>query len=311
MSLSPDKLMQTFEADIREFVLRTLPYDHAIRPDLETQRDSDLLIIYLNWRKRLILKRPRTLHASFEFTANPLLSDAAYADPLAHIQNLIRSGGDLFPHLSERVSVGYEKSAKPTFNRRRDLDLMLYDWEVYHLHLSTAPWKDGFVQRTGPLLFAVFKPDDGYLIDIFPHGAWTRNRIFEIMVDNWPKAGLVREMPGILDVERDLSEEDRAMLRSAGINSNRVKRNGKILSIGGGLTSAGTSAQCSISALRIMRALSSWAKHLAANPKTFSELIQGAGLETHEQEDVHVMFHEDDRPYLCDRASKVAFPLWS
>jgi hypothetical protein len=55
---------------------------------------------------------------------------------------------------------------------------------------------DGFVERTGSLLYVFFKPDDAYLIGIFPHRAWVREEVIRIMVREWPTANLAPELNG-------------------------------------------------------------------------------------------------------------------
>ena len=237
-----------FDTDIRAEVLGTLPCDLTARAELEALNAADLLVIYLSWQKRFIPPRPRTVHRSGALRSNPLVSDPAYGPDLETLIRKFEAGDDVNPHLSERVTQGYtsQTSASGPFSRRRDLDLLLNDWDVHHLHLSNTLQSTGFVERTAPLLFAVFKPDDVYLIDLFGHRVdWTRDRIFEIMIDNWPDAGLVRLLPQVVDLASQPTESDRAKLRGAGIASNFVERNGKVYYVGsGGLSSAGTSIQC-------------------------------------------------------------------
>ncbi len=42
--------------------------------------------------------------------------------------------------------------------RRSDLVLLMAEWGIHHLHLSTVMEADGFVRRTKDLLFAFFSP---------------------------------------------------------------------------------------------------------------------------------------------------------
>ena len=78
-------------------------------------------------------------------------------------------------------------NARGDLKTRRDLDLLIADWGIHHLHLS--PERDG--RRTGDLLFAVFRPDDAYLLQILPHGNWAELSLLETIVRNWPDGALI------------------------------------------------------------------------------------------------------------------------
>ena len=128
------------------------------------------------------------------------------------------NGEDITPHLSKRIRTGYQSSSAPTLQRREDLDLMLSDWGIHHLHLSTEMDTDGFfVKRDGPLLFAAFRPADAYLIDIADHKSWTRADILRIIVEGWPDAGIVHKIEGL--TSPSVSESERQRLRNAGIGA--------------------------------------------------------------------------------------------
>lgn len=47
--------------------------------------------------------------------------------------------------------------------------LTLYDWGIHHLYLGETFSAPGYVKRTGPVLFAVFRKNDVYFIDIIDH----------------------------------------------------------------------------------------------------------------------------------------------
>ena len=82
------------------------------------------------------------------------------------IVRAIEAGEDLTPRLSRGVKTAYEP--KPMrdkrLHRRRDLDLLIADWGVHHLHLGTTVCADGFVERGDDLLFAAFGDDTAYLL---------------------------------------------------------------------------------------------------------------------------------------------------
>lgn len=81
---------------------------------------------------------------------------------------------------------------------REDRDLMVADWGIHHLHLSSEIDSDGFVKRGGDLLFAAFGADDAYLIGIYQHLTdWARKEVLgdrrPQLADRWNHAGDQRD----------------------------------------------------------------------------------------------------------------------
>ncbi len=138
---------------------------------------------------------------------------------LAAIIASIQSGADLKPHLSRGIKIAHDPAADATgkLGRRMDRDLLIADWGVHHLHLSTTIESDGFVSRTGDLLFAAFTPDDAYLINIYPHGSWALKEVLETTVRNWPEAGLLSRVHYVVGLlTQEYTDEERWALRNAG-----------------------------------------------------------------------------------------------
>ncbi len=200
--------------DIRQFVLANLPLPKkkSERAKVEAMNPHDLLILYFNWRDRYVEPRPRIVHQSGALAANPLATNPNYKPALEQIIDKIKTGKDLTPHLSRGIDNPYT-STGPSY--KSHLDLLLNDWGVHHLHLSTVEEPDGFMKRTGPLLFAVFRPNDAYLVDIMKHGKWADDSVIRTIVQEWPDAGIVNRLPGFTGIETPLSEGQRMSLREA------------------------------------------------------------------------------------------------
>lgn len=307
----PDALTDGYmdiEQDIREHVLSALPYDLALRPELEAKPPAELLVIYLNWCNRLVPAQPRTVHRSAALIQNPLATTLK-AD-LDQLISEMEQGDDLTSHLSRRVKIGYERGTSGNFNQRRDLDLMLADWQVHHLHISSAIDPDGFVKRDGPLLFAAFRPDSVYLIDIFPHTAWTREAITNILIDEWPNSGFVREVKGVLSVTNTPSETERGALRGAGISAPCIERNGKVYMVGaGGITSAGTAARATMRANHIFKAARNFQQHVTAHPKYIADALKPYGIDAPSEPDFHLYLTNDGVHGIIERKTRALFPV--
>ena len=95
---------------------------------------------YYNAMRRIVGAWPRTVHRASGFVAP---KDPDQARALSSIEHKLRKGESVVPSLSRKI---------------RDLsynDLLFDDWGIHHFHLGTNIEGDGFVNRTGPLLYIV------------------------------------------------------------------------------------------------------------------------------------------------------------
>ncbi|MGE0716709.1 MAG: hypothetical protein AB7P02_14815, partial [Alphaproteobacteria bacterium] len=181
------------KAAISKWAIDTLPYDQNdadVVAEINRKDARELLITYHNWMSRHVFATPRKVHPSAAYKGNPVTTQRK-ADLDALIAK-IEKGEELKPHLSKRVETVLESSSKK-LTRRRDLDLMLIEWDVHHLHISQQLQADGFVERDDPLLFAVFHKGEAYLLDVMTHKDFNRDHILAIMAREFPGAGLIHE----------------------------------------------------------------------------------------------------------------------
>jgi hypothetical protein len=173
----------------------------------------ELLSVYFNWRNRSVSARPRTVHRSNKVVAKNL-------PEVEKLARKIEEGCDLSPRLSTGIEeVINLKRAKPgRLGSRPDLDLLLNDWGIHHLHLSDVDRGDGYVVRTGDLLFIAFRRDDAYLLDVLGHGAWNNQSLVDIATTNWPESRLFFHVPKMTS-EFSVSERERKKLRNNGIHT--------------------------------------------------------------------------------------------
>lgn len=301
-----------FEEDIRAHVLSKLPHEAGVEPELATKSGRDLLMIYRNWLNRLVSPRPRIVHRSEALNRNPLTTDPAYQPAVEEIIRRIESGEDVTAFLSRGIRHGYRSALglpRSQLGRRKDLDLLLNDWRVHHLHLSTEVEADGFVKRTGPLLFTVFQPELAYLIDIIDHGGWFKDHVLKVMVSEWPTAGLVVEIPAADMAVKDLSEEDRKALRGAGITTGLFEVDGKFYCPTSSLSTAGTSLQTMREVSQVFRDIAWFQNHLEKDPEYVSRQLATRGLAVPSTLDLHFAFFEDGGYGVIERNSNFRFRL--
>lgn len=245
---------------------------HASR-DLASVSLASLVITYLNWRSRFIPARPRRVHLAAELLASPKYKEHRVA--VDELERKIRACEDLKPNLSRAVATAYvpraSRSTKP--HRRADLDLLVAEWGIHHLHLSSTMARDGFVERGNDLLFGHFAEHDAYLIGIFPHGAWAIKEVARVCVRNWPAAEIFHEARGVLGLAQpDADDDPRLRLRQAGVTS-FLEIDGRVY-MPQGQTTAGTPMHATQSSNQLMHALRRLRDDLAAEPEA---LVRNAG----------------------------------
>lgn len=297
------------QEDIRQHVLANLPHDPGDRSELAAKSACELLVFYKNWLDRLVAPRPRDVHISPALLSNPLAADPRYKPGLDQIVASLKVGTEITPHLSRAISHGYQ--AKDTTERkciRQDLDLLLNDWGILHLHLCTEIEADGFVKRSGPLLFAVFRPKDAYLIDILGHGAWTREHLIEVIVAEWPNAELVHELKGALGLNNRLTEQDRKVLRKKHANA-LFEFDGKVYMPAGGMMASGVSIRSVMAADQVLHCAKWFETELQNNPKFISETFTEMGLTPPSDPDLHFEFFEDSGYGVVERRTGMRIRL--
>jgi hypothetical protein len=287
---SDSPLWKTFEEDIRRHVVADLPHDPAHTGELQAMPMRELLDIYVNWSHRFVPPRPRCIHQSKALQQNPIATDPAHRHALDALIEKIRVGDVLTPHLSDRVLRGCEPAhpAKPkALSKRKDLDLLLNDWLIHHLHIGPTLKSNGFLDGD-VLLFAVFKGDDAYLIDLMGHRNWEHEHLIEVIVREWPGRGLAMELNGIFPGQ-SFSREDRKRLRNVGMPT-KLNIDGKVVAGAGCLTTAGTSGYAQQAVLQLRRCLSDFVYRIADNPNYVADILRERGRPVPDRFDLHFEF---------------------
>lgn len=155
---------------------------------------------------------------------------AGYEDVLDEIQRRAEKGELLLAYLSKRL-------ADPSYN-----DPMLNDWGVHHLHLGRQRDTSGFIERTGPLLFAHVTRDAFYMLGVYGHGSWTDIGILEAILNNWPELLEQHEVAGLNISGPPITSDEHKRLRTKNGNTVVKLSNGKdYFPMGGGVASSGIS----------------------------------------------------------------------
>jgi len=240
-----------FFADFKEKITQDI--GSLGHPPKDEQDLDTVLKRYLNLSLRIPPTIVWTVRQSKEL-ANKILPQ----EITLGLQQLIEkaeSGQDLKPHLSTQ-------SDNPDYK-----DLMFYDWGIFHFHLGTNPHpkRQGFVERTHDLLFAIADSHTArmYLIDIHPHhGGFTNQDLLRIIEENWPEILAPYTIKRCVRLPYNASDRDIDSLRKVGRNPILQTPGGRVLSqMGGGITKARNSSRIKTEADRIktrVRKLEEW-----------------------------------------------------
>jgi len=220
-------LADRIEVAVRRYVIAKMPPDPST--ELAGKPFRDLLHTYYNWRGRVPFARPRTVHQSKEMLASA--EAQTFSTEIAELVRKMEAGEGLKPHLSENVDTAFlsvrERAALPQHKQEKNLDRMLADWGVYHLHLSNQLKPNGFVRRGNELLFAVFTRDDAYLVGIYTHADWSREELAPIIIRNWPGVGPFYKLNYAQGPAHVPAEEERKLARKQGASSGFVEVDGE------------------------------------------------------------------------------------
>jgi len=248
-------LVEGLESEIRRHISRVMPADHSY---LEQGTLVELMIDYRVWRGRFVRPTPRSVRVAAELEQSP--KRQAHVAALTAIEQKIAAGEEINSHLSTRVAqpVGGDPAKAPS--ERADRDLLLAEWGVHHLHLSTEMGKNRFTKRTREVLFVVFREADAYLLGIYDHPShdnWAAQEIFAVMVRNWPDEGLAVQSRTAVGPSQDFSDDERLELRGA-VNLALFIDGTVYFPAGFGLSLDGTPMRVVQAAQQVMWALTEW-----------------------------------------------------
>ena len=167
--------------------------------------EEDMIHTHFAVAKYLIDRRPQNVLKSREFSC-----PSEFEDGLSGIETKIREEGDLTPHLSRNFiailekGIQYHLSKNAGNARKSKLDRLYIHWGIHHLHLGRHLEPDGFMERTGPLLFCRFDNENAYFINVFPHSStsWTDQDMIRILHDNWPESIEIYRLRGVVGLAR-------------------------------------------------------------------------------------------------------------
>ncbi|QQL44065.1 hypothetical protein [Sulfuriroseicoccus oceanibius] len=213
--------------------------------------DQDCAIQWQSWNRRIVPPGSRTIEKADTFSCPAELQAG-----LDGLEEAFTNGDNVKPWQSKLVDkVSYE-------------DGLLNDYGVLHFHLGDTLEGNGYMKRTGPLLFAIVRDAAVYEIGVYGHGAWYELDILNIIDRNWPFLLDPVTIKAIDTAYSPKTKEEVKALRDANVCSIISLDSGRIvMPIGGGVATDGTSNDAVHSA-------DYWAKFLCDADKLVIEHIE-------------------------------------
>lgn len=214
-----------------------------------------LVARYFEMNVRLVQPVPRRVHFSDQTHASlGELSQRGKDDPAAQnawgavfqLRQLLVEGANVNGFLSTRI-----RSATAR-------DGLLWHYGMHHFHLSSEMDADGFVKRSGHLLFAIIAPEDAYFVDVRSHPPkggieWSRQELLLIVHAHWPQLIEANVLHGVHGTQ--LADSEIHELRRKNANY-AIEIDGKAIApLGGGMAGDGSSVLCTIFAGKLLRDL--------------------------------------------------------
>jgi hypothetical protein len=278
-----------FHADFRQFVEQVL-VNNAIEIDPAEPYGEAVYRYYSNARRRLHVQRYRVVEAK-ELTCPPDL-----APGYAELKSELEQGLDVTARLSRRTS-------KATYE-----DPLLNDWGIIHFHLGLRD-AQGNVPGTNVVLFAFVRGDVVHCIGFFDHGSWSKIEVLEILQRNWPHAIEHARAKGVIGVDYEVTDEDRARLRAAGAATLNVVNGVVYGPVGGGYTTAKTSMIVHKQADRAVLSVDVYEKHVRENIVAIVRDFKAAGRIVGTPPTFHLGFHADGRAIATEPTAEASFIL--
>jgi hypothetical protein len=298
------------EKSVKDWVLLNLPYDKSDRALCSYINAFDahgLLVAFRNWESRLIRPTPRTVHISNALNRSQFR--ARHQNAFNKIVSDIENGNDLNRYLSERIRTPIQLRQKGNnFGGRKDLDLMLIDWGMHHLHLGSSLRKNGFVSRSSDLLFAIFKKSDAYLIDIKQHNSFTSKCLIKTTKDEFLQTNILHEINGIVGLSEVYSEVEHLQMRNVGINIAH-EIDGQFYMTLGGISAASTSVQVTSEVDRLMEAIENFEARWYQHEGDIRAQYQLSGFVLPQTPDFSFGIQNGFGPSIFEATTKCFFPL--
>ena len=182
-------------------------------------------------------------------------------------------------------------------------DGLLWDYGIHHLHLGRKTVKDGFVERTDQLLFAIVSDEAAYFVDVRPHRdqgfEWVRQDLLVIVHRNWPALIEDRVLHGVSG--NTITDVEKKELRRKHANVIHEVGGKYIAPLGWGMNADGHSTRCWFLAAKLIHEVT-WCQDNADLARSeVRAVLSNRGIRPDHQIDLQLVRVSD-----CDMTYEVA-----
>jgi hypothetical protein len=220
-----------------------------------------------NYHRRRVSVQPREVHRAqpFHFPSESDFSEHELRSRVEAVAEKAEEGRDLNPHLSRNLSnVSYN-------------DGILNDWGIHHFHLGDEIESDGFIERTGELLYARVKDEDFYMIGVYGHDSFSDKDLISVENNNWPEVIERFKLPEDIELLCSYDDDQIREARDAGVQVAIELDDGTVyIHPGGGYASTGEGADNVLAANAIKTIFSQIERQLEEEAQ---DLIRAANRE--------------------------------
>lgn len=172
-------------------------------------------------------------------------------------------------------------------------DLLLNCWNIHHLHLSEEPYKKGYFNRTGPVLFCMFFDNAVVLIDIMPHGrghsdVWVNEKLIKKLHKYLPESIERYKAKGITG--HDLDSKQRLALQKNHCNYSLKMEDGTVYQLMG-IMSNGDCFHDIHRLMHVQRHIDYFTQVIQADEKAFKQSLD---IKENDNLTLTIAFHENE-----------------
>lgn len=205
-----------FETDLKNEMHGAFS-DYGLRIPIRA-KINDMLLEYLTIHKKLVFPRPRRV----------------FITPDLETKLLNHEKKEIVEVIRRRLELGYDVNlfqSKRVFQTKFH-DHLLYEWNIYHFHLSVEKVrKSNLLKKTDQLLFVYIDDNNAILLGIEPHkeGVFADEKWLEIIDHHFPEFLEPYLDTHITEIYPILNPAERQKLWNYGYTIGLTKVNGKIV----------------------------------------------------------------------------------
>ncbi|BBA51984.1 hypothetical protein FV113G1_23340 [Fusobacterium varium] len=160
------KVILNLKSDFEEILINRMKEMNVI-----FDKKKNIILQYINVNRKLIKLNNKVVKV---YNSPQIFTFYKYKEQIENIKNFLLEGKDMRNFLSREAIIADK------------YDQMLNLFNIYHFHLGAEfDLKKQYIKRTGDLLYVFFYEDIAYVLGVYPHGEWVRDKWFHIIHNNW------------------------------------------------------------------------------------------------------------------------------